>query len=180
MQVLLDHTYCGEHVVLVKGGTRVCGAGAAIANAPLMQNKSYWEIKLQTSGVWNIGVAARQANFNTLPLGDTTLEWCVRAGVRADLCACVRAWPCGRLAPTSLPYSHFTWTMRRVLRSDGGLYHNGKKVAALPDTMVIEEGDVIVKTPVPPTLPHLAPATLPQMHTHRCHCILRLLGEAIF
>eukprot|EP00035_Acanthoeca_spectabilis_P032447 m.18797 g.18797 ORF g.18797 m.18797 type:complete len:201 (+) comp5360_c0_seq2:210-812(+) len=103
--VLLDHTHSGEHVVLVKGGTRLCGAGAAIGNAPLMQNKSYWEVKLQTSGVWNMGVAARQANLNTLPLGETTLEW--------------------------------------VLRSDGGLYHNGEQVASLPDTMVIEEGDII-------------------------------------
>eukprot|EP00038_Savillea_parva_P010665 m.191843 g.191843 ORF g.191843 m.191843 type:complete len:201 (+) comp18471_c0_seq1:363-965(+) len=103
--VLLDHAYSGEHVVLVKGGTRVCGAGAAIANAPLMQNKAYWEVKLQTSGVWNIGVAVRQANLNSLPLGETNMAW--------------------------------------VLRSDGGLYHNGEQVGSLPDTMAIEEGDII-------------------------------------
>mmetsp|Transcript_31136 Transcript_31136/g.81611 ORF Transcript_31136/g.81611 Transcript_31136/m.81611 type:complete len:201 (-) Transcript_31136:224-826(-) len=103
--VLLDHTYAGEHVVLVKGGTRVCGSGGAIGNAPLNQNKSYWEVKLQTSGLWNIGVAARQANLNSLPLGETSLEW--------------------------------------VLRSDGGLYHKGERVMSLPDTLVIEEGDII-------------------------------------
>jgi len=36
----------------VKNGRRICGSGAALANAPLAQNKAYFEAKLQSSGEW--------------------------------------------------------------------------------------------------------------------------------
>eukprot|EP00041_Stephanoeca_diplocostata_P028487 m.809427 g.809427 ORF g.809427 m.809427 type:complete len:198 (+) comp23383_c1_seq13:305-898(+) len=102
-EVLLDLGHCGEDAVLVKGGTRICGTGAALSNAPLVQNKSFWEVKLQTSGEWCIGVASRHAKLDALPLGDTKNEW--------------------------------------VLRSCGGLFHNGDEVAHVSND--IEEGDVI-------------------------------------
>ena len=42
--------YAGYNVVVVKNGRRICGSGAALANAPLAQNKAYFEAKLQSSG----------------------------------------------------------------------------------------------------------------------------------
>ena len=40
--------------------SRICGTGGALANAPLMQDKAYWEVKVQTEGVWGLGLAGRQ------------------------------------------------------------------------------------------------------------------------
>lgn len=51
-------------MVIVKGGRRVCGSGAALASAPLVQSKSYFEVKLQQAGSWSVGVATRQADLN--------------------------------------------------------------------------------------------------------------------
>lgn len=78
-QVVLDHSYCGEDAVLVKGASRICGTGGALANAPLMQDKAYWEVKVQTEGVWGLGLAARQCALSTMPLGQTKLAWVLRS-----------------------------------------------------------------------------------------------------
>ena len=44
-------TMCvGVDCVIVKSGRRICGTGAALANAPLVQDKSYFEIKIQCGG----------------------------------------------------------------------------------------------------------------------------------
>ena len=40
----------GVDCVIVKSGRRICGTGAALANAPLVQDKSYFEIKIQCGG----------------------------------------------------------------------------------------------------------------------------------
>ena len=36
--------------VIVKSGRRICGSGAALANAPIVQDKAYFEMKIQSSG----------------------------------------------------------------------------------------------------------------------------------
>uniref|UniRef100_A0A9J8B5H2 SPRY domain-containing protein 7 n=1 Tax=Cyprinus carpio carpio TaxID=630221 RepID=A0A9J8B5H2_CYPCA len=59
----------GTDVVIVKSGRRICGTGACLANAPLHQNKSYFEFKIQSTGVWGIGVATQKVNLNQVPLG---------------------------------------------------------------------------------------------------------------
>ena len=41
----------GGDCVIVKSGRRICGTGAALANAPLVQDKSYFEIKIQCGGM---------------------------------------------------------------------------------------------------------------------------------
>lgn len=41
----------GGDCVIVKSGRRICGTGAALANAPLVQDKSYFEIKIQCGGI---------------------------------------------------------------------------------------------------------------------------------
>lgn len=35
----------------MKSGRRICGTGAALANAPLVQDKSYFEVKIQCGGL---------------------------------------------------------------------------------------------------------------------------------
>ena len=42
--------FLGNEVVIVKNGRRICGAGACLANAPIMQDKAYFEIKVQSTG----------------------------------------------------------------------------------------------------------------------------------
>lgn len=51
-------------MVIIKGGQRVCGSGCALGNAPLVQNKAYFEVKLQQGGVWAVGVATRETDLN--------------------------------------------------------------------------------------------------------------------
>ena len=36
--------------MIVKSGRRICGAGGALADTPLNQDKTYFEIKVQASG----------------------------------------------------------------------------------------------------------------------------------
>ena len=43
--------YIGADCVIVKSKRRLCGTGAALANAPLVQDKSYFEVKIQTGGL---------------------------------------------------------------------------------------------------------------------------------
>jgi hypothetical protein len=40
--------------VIVKNGRRICGTGAAFSNAPINQDKAYFEVKVQSSGKNNI------------------------------------------------------------------------------------------------------------------------------
>ncbi|NXX70879.1 SPRY7 protein, partial [Spizella passerina] len=67
--VHLDTQRMGTDVVIVKNGRRICGTGGCLANAPLHQNKSYFEFKIQSTGIWGIGVATQKANLNQIPLG---------------------------------------------------------------------------------------------------------------
>lgn len=43
----------GTDVVIVKNGRRICGTGGCLASAPLHQNKSYFEFKIQSTGLYN-------------------------------------------------------------------------------------------------------------------------------
>eukprot|EP00039_Didymoeca_costata_P028780 m.22141 g.22141 ORF g.22141 m.22141 type:complete len:196 (-) comp7351_c0_seq2:991-1578(-) len=76
--VTLDQTYCGEDCIVVKNGTRSCGTGGVLANTPLAQNKSYWEVQVQSTGQWGVGVAARNANLDKTPLGMDNQTWVLR------------------------------------------------------------------------------------------------------
>jgi len=40
----------GAGCVIVKNRRRLCGTGAALANAPIVQDKSYFEVMIQTGG----------------------------------------------------------------------------------------------------------------------------------
>ncbi|XP_014665938.1 PREDICTED: SPRY domain-containing protein 7-like [Priapulus caudatus] len=76
--VVLDTSYMGSDVVIVKNGRRICGSGAALANVPIVQDKAYFEVKLQQTGSWGIGLATRRADLNRLPLGDNEDSWVLR------------------------------------------------------------------------------------------------------
>lgn len=76
--VVLDLGYVGREVVIVKNGLRICGNGGGLGSAPLVQTKSYFEIKFQQEGLWGIGVATRQCQLDTGPLGKDTESWVLR------------------------------------------------------------------------------------------------------
>ena len=42
--------YEGDEVVIVKSDLRICGCGAALATGPIVQNKAYFEVKVQCGG----------------------------------------------------------------------------------------------------------------------------------
>ncbi|XP_013787550.1 SPRY domain-containing protein 7-like [Limulus polyphemus] len=73
--IILDTKHMGQDVVLVKNGHRICGSGGALANYPVVQNKAYYEVKLQQSGVWGVGLATRMTDLNHVPLGHDSQTW---------------------------------------------------------------------------------------------------------
>ncbi|KAJ8939931.1 hypothetical protein NQ318_007859 [Aromia moschata] len=73
--IQLDTSFMGYEVVIVKGGQRVCGAGAALGNAPLVQSKSYFEVKIQQSGSWSVGLATRQTDLSLTQGGMDEFSW---------------------------------------------------------------------------------------------------------
>lgn len=67
----------GHEVVVIKGGQRACGSGGVIANTPLLQSKSYFEVKLQQGGQWSVGLATQQADLNESKGGFDKETWCL-------------------------------------------------------------------------------------------------------
>lgn len=64
---------------MLKNGCRICGSGGALASAPLVQSKSYFEVKLQQSGHWSIGLATRKTDLNQSKGGTDTESWCLNS-----------------------------------------------------------------------------------------------------
>lgn len=73
--ILLDSNNMGHEVVIVKNGHRICGTGGALVSAPLVQSKSYFEVKVQQSGIWGVGLATRNADLNAAPGGNDQESW---------------------------------------------------------------------------------------------------------
>lgn len=73
--IQLDTAFMGYEVVIVKSGQRLCGAGAALGNAPLVQSKSYFEVKIQQGGTWSIGLATRQTDLSLTQGGCDEFSW---------------------------------------------------------------------------------------------------------
>ena len=48
-----------------------------MATAPLVQSKSYFEVKIQQKGIWSIGLATRQADLNKKFGGLDKDSWCL-------------------------------------------------------------------------------------------------------
>ena len=70
--------YEGHDVVIVKNGRRLCGTGGALSNVPIIQNKAYFEIKIQANGIWGVGLATRKVDLNKIPFGNDTESWVLR------------------------------------------------------------------------------------------------------
>ncbi|XP_065055787.1 SPRY domain-containing protein 7-like [Rhopilema esculentum] len=77
--VIFDTAHMGNECVIVKNGKRICGTGAALSNAQIVQDKSYFEVKIQSSGDWAIGVANVTCNLSKLPLGEDATSWVLRS-----------------------------------------------------------------------------------------------------
>lgn len=73
--IVLDGQQIGQEVVLVKDGTRICGTGGALGNTAIMQDKAYFEVRLQQTGVWGIGLGSEKADLNTIPMGNDADSW---------------------------------------------------------------------------------------------------------
>ncbi|KAK2719069.1 hypothetical protein QYM36_004782 [Artemia franciscana] len=69
--------YQGQEVVIIKNGTRICGSGAALASIPILQDKAYFEVKIQQGGIWGVGLATERADVNRIPLGDDNESWVI-------------------------------------------------------------------------------------------------------
>lgn len=65
-QVKLDTASMGQQAVVVKNGKRICGSGAALANCHISQNKAYFEVKIQSSGTWGVGLATPKVGISLL------------------------------------------------------------------------------------------------------------------
>eukprot|EP01135_Chromosphaera_perkinsii_P009991 Nk52_evm26s1992 gene=Nk52_evmTU26s1992 len=77
--VELDMRYMGKDCVLVKNNSRVCGNGGTLANAPIVQDKAYFEVTIQAKGVWGVGVASRDVNLDNVPMGACKSSWVLRS-----------------------------------------------------------------------------------------------------
>lgn len=56
---------------------RITGTGGALATAPLVQSKSYFEAKIQQRGNWSIGLATRRADLSRKQGGTDRESWCL-------------------------------------------------------------------------------------------------------
>ncbi|GAB1605544.1 hypothetical protein Ahia01_000836500 [Argonauta hians] len=72
------HCIPSNDVVIVKHGRRICGSGGALANVPIVQNKAYFEIKVQCGGSWGVGLALKKVDLNTVPVGGEADAWILR------------------------------------------------------------------------------------------------------
>jgi len=74
--VILDTTSMGQEAVVVKNGLRLCGTGSSRGSTPILQDKAYWEVKVQQGGAWSAGLATPAADLN-LDLGLDNCSWSV-------------------------------------------------------------------------------------------------------
>lgn len=66
--VKLDLASAGQFAVIVKNSTRLCGSGAARATVPIVQDKAYFEVKLQSGGLWAVGLCHSKVRLQMSPL----------------------------------------------------------------------------------------------------------------
>uniref|UniRef100_U5EPW6 SPRY domain-containing protein 7 n=1 Tax=Corethrella appendiculata TaxID=1370023 RepID=U5EPW6_9DIPT len=67
----------GHEVVIIKGGLRACGSGGALGSSPLVQSKSYFEVKIQQAGKWSVGLATENCDLNNVRGGQDSESWCL-------------------------------------------------------------------------------------------------------
>lgn len=77
-EIIIDSGYVGSEVVIIKNGLRLCGTGGALGSAPLIQTKSYFEVKVQQEGKWAVGVGTRNSPLDVGPMGSDPNSWMMR------------------------------------------------------------------------------------------------------
>lgn len=65
--------------MILKNGKRVCGSGGAVLNQALLQSKSYFEVKIQQSGHWSLGLCTLNTDLNKTRGGLDKFSWCLNA-----------------------------------------------------------------------------------------------------
>lgn len=78
-RVVLDTSAMGNECVIVKNGRRICGTGSALASTEIVQDKCYFEVRIQSSGIWAIGVATKSCDLSMVPLGKDKFGWVLRS-----------------------------------------------------------------------------------------------------
>ncbi|XP_055852109.1 SPRY domain-containing protein 7 [Episyrphus balteatus] len=76
-EIHLDAAFMGPEVILLSNQLRITGTGGALATAPLVQSKSYFEVKIQQSGTWSVGLATRQTDLSKKIGGTDRESWCL-------------------------------------------------------------------------------------------------------
>uniref|UniRef100_A0A183SSQ0 SPRY domain-containing protein 7 n=1 Tax=Schistocephalus solidus TaxID=70667 RepID=A0A183SSQ0_SCHSO len=131
--VHLDLSSAGQYVVVLKNNTRICGTGGARANTPILQDKAYFEVKVQTSGSWAVGLCLSRVRFLHV-FGGVLLF----LGPLSDCFFCRYPYQQADLNTLrSLREQSCVW----ALFNDGSVWNDSVKKAHL-DTP-IEEGDVV-------------------------------------
>lgn len=57
----------------------MCGSGGAVLNQALLQSKSYFEVKIQQSGHWSVGLCTLNTDLNKTRGGLDKFSWCLNA-----------------------------------------------------------------------------------------------------
>ncbi|KAG6453291.1 hypothetical protein O3G_MSEX008073 [Manduca sexta] len=130
----------GHEMVIIKGGQRVCGSGCALGNTPLLQNKAYFEVKLQQGGVWAVGLATRETDLNRVHGGMDKESWCLNSDgtVRNDNVELYHLAPAPRESPTA--------DLLVSTESPSHIEHDkpeSEKIDASPAAVMPLEGDTI-------------------------------------
>lgn len=66
-------------MVILKNGKRVCGSGGSVLNQAMLQSKSYFEVKIQQSGHWSVGLCTLNTDLNKTRGGLDKFSWCLNA-----------------------------------------------------------------------------------------------------
>ncbi|CAD5233875.1 unnamed protein product [Bursaphelenchus xylophilus] len=74
--IKLSTSHMGPDVVLLKNGSRICGTGASLATAPIVQNKAYFQVDITQSGTWGIGLGHRSVELGHVPVDE--FAWTLR------------------------------------------------------------------------------------------------------
>ncbi|CAK1548590.1 unnamed protein product [Leptosia nina] len=135
--IQLDTLHMGHEVVIVKGGQRACGSGCVLGNAPLVQNKAYFEVKLQQGGVWAVGLATRDTDINKVHGGVDKESWCLNSDgtVRHENVELYHL----KTAPRESPTTDILVSTSSPDHIDNDIDKDGDKITAVMPV----EGDVI-------------------------------------
>lgn len=57
----------------------MCGSGGSVLNQALLQSKSYFEVKIQQSGHWSVGLCTLNTDLNKTRGGLDKFSWCLNA-----------------------------------------------------------------------------------------------------